>query len=428
MKSLFAVKGNIIFTKELGKFEVCEKGYIVVEDDEIVGVFSELDEKYKDIEVIDYGDNLLIPGFVDLHVHAPQYPNIGLGLDKELMPWLETYTFPEEAKYKDLCYAEKVYSRFVHDLWKNGTTRAVVFGTIHKEATKRLMDLFAEAGLGAYVGKVNMDRNSPEFLCEETEQSINDTLEIVKEYGNKYELVKPIITPRFVPSCTPELMEALGKIAKEYQVPVQSHLSENFGEICFVKELHPDAPFYGSIYDKYGLFGDTPTIMAHCVLCSEDEVNLLVEKGVFIAHNPNSNCNLASGIAPIRRLLSRGIPIGLGSDVSGGHTLSMANACVIASQVSNIKWIQSDRIDKPLSTADSFYLATKGGGAFFGKVGSFEPGYKFDCLVIDDSCLPHFKPLTILERLQKFLYTGDDRNIKARYINGILVTEPKIIV
>jgi guanine deaminase len=341
------------------------------------------------------------------------------------MPWLEAYTFPEESKYSDIDYARKVYSSFVRDLWRLGTTRACVFATIHKNSTKLLMDLFAEAGLGAYVGKVNMNRNTSENLTEITKLSLDETEEIIQEYGDKYEMVKPIITPRFVPSCSIELMTGLGAMAKKYNVRVQSHLSENTGEISFVKELHPDCKNYACVYDSAGLFGDVPTIMAHCVLVDEDEIELMARKKVFVAHSPNSNCNLASGIAPIRRLVTRGIPVGLASDVGGGHSLSMMDVIVNSAQCSNIKWLETNRVDKPLNTCELFYLATKGGGAFFGKVGSFEEGYEFDAIVVDDSSLPIFKDLSLAERLQKFIYTGDDRNIKARYVAGKEINEPK---
>jgi guanine deaminase len=426
MQDLIAVKGNVIYTKTLGKYDVVENGYVVVNGKTVVGVYQDLEDSLEGIKVLDYGDALIIPGFNDIHVHAPQFANIGLGLDKELMPWLEAYTFPEEAKYADLDYAKWVYSTFVNELWKAGTTRACVFGTIHKEATSLLMDLFFESGLGAYVGKVNMDRNSPDFLIEKTEDSIQDTYLWLKTTANKYELVKPIITPRFVPTCTLGLLQRLGDLAYQMDIPVQSHLSENMSEKDFVKALHPNMNSYASIYDRTGLFGETPTIMAHCVLVDESEIDLMAKKGVFVAHSPNSNCNLSSGIAPVRRFLDRGVKVGLGSDVSGGHSLSMMNVMVNAQQMSNIKWIESHRVDRPLNTAEVFYLATKGGGQFFGQVGSFEPGYAFDALVIDDSNLPCFNRLTIEERLQKFIYTGDDRHIIARFVAGHLIKEPLI--
>ncbi|WP_372450510.1 amidohydrolase family protein [Clostridium chauvoei] len=179
-----------------------------------------------------------MPGFIDLHFDAPQFANLGLGLDKELIPWLKNYAFPEEAKFKDVNYAKNIYINVIKEIWKQGTTRVVLFSSLHKEGTRVLFDLLIKSGLGAYVGKVNMDRNSPEYLIEDTNQSISDTEDIIKEYIDKSDLVKPIITPRFVPSCTPELMKKLGELSEKYDLLIQSHLSENHLEIEWIKELH----------------------------------------------------------------------------------------------------------------------------------------------------------------------------------------------
>ena len=425
MHNEYAVKGNIIFTKEFGKYEITENGYIVVQDNLVSGVYKKLSKEFSKLSVIDYGNAIIIPGFVDIHLHAAQFANLGLGLDKQLMPWLEEYTFPEEAKFCDVSYAKKVYSALITKLWEFGTTRSCIFATIHKDSTMLLMDMIAKSGLSAFVGKINMDRNSPQYLTEKIEDSICDTEEILKEYSSKYKLVKPIVTPRFVPSCSLELSKKLGILAKKYNAPVQSHLSENDSEVSFVKELHPNCKNYTSVYNEAGLLGDVKTIMAHCVLVDEDEISLLANKSVFVAHCPSSNCNLASGNAPIRRLLMRGIKVGLGSDISAGHSLSMMDIIVNSAQVSNIKWLESNKVDKPLNLAELFYLATKGGGEFFGKVGSFERGYEFDALVIDDSSLNIFKTLSMEERLQKFIYTGDDRNIKERYVAGKKIEKPE---
>lgn len=420
-------KGNIIFTESLNKFTLLQNGYVVVEDGKVVELLENLTDLYKDEYVTDYGDKLIIPGFVDMHLHAPQFPNRGIGLDKELLPWLETYTFPEEAKFSDTTYARRVYSRLVHELWRFGTTRSVVFGTIHKEATEVLMDLFLESGLSAFVGKVNMDRNSPDNLIETTEDSLKDTEELIKEYCNKSPLVKPIITPRFVPSCTCELMEGLGKLAKKYDVPVQSHLSENKGEIEWVKELHPTEKNYSEVYNSFGLFGQQPTVMAHCVHNNDDEIKLMAENGVFVAHSPDSNYNLSSGIAPIKKYIECGVNVGLASDISGGHTLSIPECITTAVQGSKARWVYLDEKYSPLSTSEAFYIATKGGGKFFGKVGSFEPGYEFDALVIDDSSIADINDRTLAERIERFLYIGDDRNITERFVGGAKIAEPKII-
>ncbi len=419
------LKGDIVFTPTKDKFETYEDSYIVAEDGRVVGIYEELDDKHKEYPIRDFTGKMIIPGFVDLHLHAPQYPNRGLGLDKELIPWLDTYTFPEEAKYGDVEYAKKVYSKMVKDLWREGTTRSVIFSSIHTESTKLLMDLLIKSGLGAYVGKVNMDRNTIPELMEDTQRSIVETEEIILEYRNKSELVKPIITPRFVPTCSSELMKGLGKLAINHGVPVQSHLSENTSEVEWVRELHPELPNYASVYDEYGLFGQTSTIMAHCIYNTDKEIELMKKNGVFAAHCPYSNYNLSSGIMPVRKFLNNKIQVGLGSDISGGNSLSIPSVMVAAIQASKMKWLETEKTLQPLTSSEAFYLGTKGGGAFFGKVGSFEEGYELDALVIDDSSLMCGDRLSLEERIQKYIYVGDDRNIIHRYVSGNEVWEPK---
>jgi len=411
-------KGDILFTPTKDKFETYRNSYLVSEEGKIVGVFERLDEKYRDYPIVDYSDKLIIPGFVDIHLHAPQYMNMGLGMDKELIPWLNTYTFPEESRFKDLDYAKEVFLKLVQDLIRHGTTSAVVYSSIHKDTTKLLMDLFIESKLRAYVGKVNMDRNANTELKEDTEKSLRDTEEIILEYRDKSPLVKPIITPRFVPSCTEELMKGLGELALKYDVPVQSHLNENRGEIQWVEELHPQFPNYSSVYDHFSLFGQTKTIMAHCIYNKDEEIDLMAERGVYAAHCADSNFNLSSGIMPVRKYLDKGVNVGLGSDISGGHSLSIPRAIVGTIQASKMKWLETNRELKPISCSEAFYMATKGGGSFFGKVGSFEEGYETDLLVVDDSNINDIERLTLEERIERFLYVGDYRNIVERYVAG----------
>ena len=268
-------KGTIVFTPSKDDLQIHEDSYIIIEDGRVLDIVKELDSSYKDIEVQDYTGKLIIPGFSDLHLHAVQYPNKGLGMDRELLPWLETYTFPEEGKFSDLAYAEKVFKRFINELWSEGTLRSVVFSSIHKEGTELLMDMFIDSGLGAYVGKVNMDRNTADYLTEDTEDSIRITEELIVEYKDKSDLVKPIITPRFAPTCSDELLGGLGELAKKYNVPVQSHLNENKSEIEWVKELFPDSKNYASVYNDYKLYDGSKTVLAHCIHCNEDEIDLL---------------------------------------------------------------------------------------------------------------------------------------------------------
>lgn len=418
------IKGNIIFTPALNLYKTFKNGYIVIKDKTIIGTYESLPLIYKNIKVIDYGNQLIIPGFVDLHLHAPQFFNRGLGLDKELLPWLETYTFPEEAKYSNIQYAKKAYEQMVIELWKHGTTRSVLFGTIHREATELLMNILNKSGLSAFVGKVNMDRNSPDFYQELTDYSLSETRKWLENTIGKYEKVKPIITPRFIPTCTPKLLLELGNLAKEFNIPVQSHLSENKNEIAWVAEIEKTSKNYADAYNNYGLFGDQPTIQAHCIWNTEEELNLIKEKNIMIAHCPHSNLNLSSGIAPIKKYIKKNIQVGLGSDISGGHEISIAKVIVNAIQNSKIRSIYVDRLEQALTFKEAFYLATKGGGNFFGKIGSFEVGYEFDALIIDDTSISSDDSCTLEERLERFIYIGDDRNIIHRYISGQLIPFP----
>ena len=418
-------RANILFTPTPEQFKMLEHGYVVVGDDgNVIDTYQTLPAEYADNEVVDFGEQLLMPAMNDLHVHAPQYRNLGIAMDMELLPWLNSYTFPEETKYQDIRYAERMYRRFVHDLWKLGTMRAAVYATIHPEATCLLADLLHEAGMGGMVGLVGMDRNCPVTLCNSTEEVVEGTKHVM-EHTKSMPLVSAIVTPRFVPSCTPRMMTALGLLANEYNLPVQSHLSENQSEIAWVAELEPDATCYGDAYRKYGMFGTPPTLMAHCCYTDGEEFELMRKNHVFAVHCPTSNCNLGSGIAPIRKFMDAGIPVALGSDVSGGSVFSIFLVMHYALQIAKMQWVRTDHKDRFLSLSEAFWLATKSGGSFFGKVGSFEPGYAFDALVVDDSDL-NFDNYTIQHRLERYIYLGDDRQLTHRFCQGKEIAAPRI--
>ena len=421
-------RANIIYTPQSDHFEVVSRGFIAVNGGRVEGVYSELPQHLSGHAVTDWGDRLLIPAMNDMHVHAPQYRNQGIAMDLELLPWLQNYTFPEEMKYADTGYAERMYRRFVRDLWRFGTMRSCVFATIHTESTRLLMHLFQEAGMGAMVGKVGMNRNCPEGLSEKVEDMVKGYEELIAEFsmpdGQVTPLVQPIITPRFIPSCTPEMLRACGQLAVKYQLPVQSHLSENKDEIAWVQQLEKESTSYGDAYNRYNLFGQTPTVMAHCVWTDGEELELMKRNGVMVAHCPTSNFNVASGMAPIRKFLEEGLRVGLGSDISGGHDLNIFRMMVYAIQVSKMHYQQNH--EQPfLTLSEAFWLATKSAGSFFGHVGSFEPGYEFDALVIDDSDLNHDN-YSLLHRLERYIYLGDDRQIEHRFCRGKEIMEPEI--
>lgn len=427
---VYALKGIIVYSPEISKLEYHENEYVVCENGKVAGIFKKLPEKYQSIEVKDYTDKFIIPGMCDMHVHAPQYGFRGIGMlldtNSEWETWFEKYSFPEESKYASLEYAEKAYGRFVKDLLENTTTtRASIFATIHRTATELLMEKLYKAGFSAYVGKLNMDRNSLSGLLETTEESINETERWIQECDGQYGEVKPIITPRYTPTCTDKCMEGLGRLSKKYNTPVQSHLSEGLDEIEWVKQLKPGIRCYGDAYDEYDLLGSTvPAIMAHVVHPSEIEFELLTKRNVMVAHCPQSNMNAAGGVAPILRMLDAGIKVGLGTDMAGGSTLNLMRAMTDAIQASKLQWVYTERNGAPyakkhfLSIENAFFLATKGGGSFWGKVGSFEEDYCFDAVVIDDKSLFDYNERSLKDRLERILWLSDERNISAKYING----------
>lgn len=408
---------------------------------------------------MDFGDKLLMPGFVDGHAHAPQYSFLGVGMHLPLLEWLETYTFPSEAKFQSAKYAQAVYAKAVRRHLFNGTTTCSYFATVHLEACKVLADLIEAAGQRGYVGKVNMDRNcSVPALQEDTQTSLQHTREFVDYVlKKKSPLLTPVITPRFVPSTSSRLMKGLAAISREHEpaLPVQSHLSENRAEISWVRSMHPESDSYAAVYRDHGLLHDR-AYMAHCVWCCKQERAILHETKTAVIHCPNSNFSLSSGVLNVRRLLNQGIKVGLGTDVSGGYSTSMLDAirqAVIASKLVAIGSgsasdddddVDSDDSDDslskentaPLSFAEAFHLATVGSAEALGlgdTVGNFAVGKEFDALVVDpfgedspiDPALDDADAKDVLHTFQKFLFLGDDRNIETIFVRGSVVKQPK---
>lgn len=422
LNTSFILKGNICHTPAPDRLETLAQGFAVCEGGVCRGVFDAVPERFAGLEVVDCGDRLILPGLVDLHTHAPQYAFCGTGMDCELLDWLFQIAFPEETRYADAAYAERAYGIFARKLKEGATTRAVIFGTMHADATLTLMDLMERSGLVTLVGKVNMDRNAPADLMEPSpEQAAADTRRFIEACLRRgYKRTGPIVTPRFVPSCTDALMERLGAIRRAYDLPVQSHLSENPGEVELVRKLAPEAAFYGDAYDRFGLFGrDSRTVMAHCVYSTPEEVQRMLDNGVWVAHCPSSNMNIASGIAPVRRYMEAGLRIGLGTDVAGGSSISMFRAVTDCIQVSKMYWRYVDKEAKPLTFPEALFLATKGGGSFFGNTGSFEDGSAFDAVVLDDSAEPRARDLSVAERLERAFYWELDRSgITMKFVRG----------
>ena len=407
------LRGNIIHTPSMGKLETVERGWLGLEDGVVRGVWGAPPEDWRQAPEEDYGQDRILPSFADLHLHAPQYPRLGMGMDLPLLDWLNAYTFRTEERFADADYARRVYRQLARELIRGGTTRVAMFSSRHTEATWVLMEELERAGVTGFVGKVNMDRNAG-VAQETTEQSMAETLRWLD--GCKWEHVKPMLTPRFTPACTDELMAWLGRLAAERGLPVQSHLSENGGEIAWVRELHPDCERYWETYEKYGLW-KPGTLMAHCVHSDEREQAAMAAHGVTAVHCAASNVNLCSGTAPVRQLLDRGVSVALGSDIAGGDQLEMNRVVVMSIRASKLQQIQTGA--PFLTVPEAFYLGSAAGHGVLGGGRGLETGRPLHAMVVDESAFPEpTRPLSLAERFERAVYLMTRRDIRAVYSEG----------
>ncbi|KAH8648614.1 hypothetical protein BX600DRAFT_475545 [Xylariales sp. PMI_506] len=378
-------------------------------------------------------DQFIIPGFVDTHNHAPQYGQRGLGQSMHILDWLDKVTFPNEARFKDPAHARRVYSSCVDGFLKQGITTASYYGSLHADATNILADLCLEKGQRAFVGKCNMNRNAPDYYRDATvESSLEDTekcIAHIRGIDPEGKLLKHVLTPRFAITCDPELLSGLGLIAaKNPDLPIQTHFNEAEQEMSFTKTLFPQFENEVDLYHEYGLLTQR-SILAHCCYMSDYEMDRLKELRCGVAHCPISNMTVGGGFmaAPVRDFLRRGIKVGLGTDSGGGFSSSILDAMRQALVASNAREVQSAGRDKGLEIAELFFLATLGGAqvcCLDDKVGNFAVGKEFDGLVIDSSASGG-GVMTMTEEwdslrttFDKFIMTGDDRNIQEVYVRG----------
>ncbi|XP_043261853.1 guanine deaminase isoform X2 [Colletes gigas] len=418
--------GSFVHTNEHGKLITVDHGAIYVKEGKITNIIinpKSIDTKYENVTVLD-SSQFLVPGFIDCHIHAVQLPNLGVGYDKKLLEWLETYTFPLERKYTDEKFAEQVFDAVVKQTIALGTTTACYFASLYAKASVILGQKAADIGQRAFIGKLSMNVQRSDKYYETTEESMINVNKFVKdiiELNNP--LVKPIITPRFALSCDMTLMRELGKLAKEKDLHIQSHISENLDEIEAVKNKFPECSSYADVYDASGLL-TSKTVMAHGVHLTDNEIALLKKRSVAVVHCPSSNTCLKSGLCDIQKLRSEGIKVGLGTDVAGGHSCSILDAMKSALEVSTHLSLIKDNYE-PLNYKDVFHMATLGGAmalAMDNEIGNFVVGKEFDALVIDTNIsighLDDLQDYTLEEKLQKFIYSGDDRNVLEVYISG----------
>ena len=409
-------QGDILYASSAEKLNVFENSYIIIENGMVEGIYPIIPEKYRDVPVTCYGRKLIIPAFSDLHVHASQYVQRGIGMDCLLSDWLNHYTFPQESRFSDLSYAKKCYDAFVDDMIRHGTFHANIFATIHREATDYLYSRMEEKGLYGFVGKVNMDCNSPDFLRESTESSLRET-EIFLDTHSGSKKVRPILAPRFAPTCSQKLMNGLGALAKKYCCGVHTHLVESLWESQEALRLFPDHQSDAEIYERAGLMDYGPSIFAHVIFPGSEDLRILKKHNSMAVHCPDATTNIIAGIMPLARMHDEGVNIAIGSDIAGGHGIAISRQIARAVQLSKLKEFYEPDDNKTITITQAFYHATKEAGSVFGKTGSFEKGYLFNALVIDSMEDPWME-LPAEERLERFCYIGDDRNIKARFIEG----------
>jgi guanine deaminase len=436
--------GTLIHSTTPQDIEIISNGLIVISDD---GKIASLEYGVAPSEVkqkltqLGFGsavvNNLrrgefLVPGFIDTHNHAPQWTQRGTGGGLQIMDWLNTITFPHEAKFEDPEYARRMYAKCVDGFLKQGVTTASYYGSLHGEATKILAEVCLEKGQRALVGKCNMERNAPDYYrdksTQESLETTEDFLAHMKRLDPQCNLVQPILTPRFAICCDDELLAGIGKIAeREPGMMIQTHLDETLQEVALTRELFPQFSNEADLYMHFGLFNDR-TIMAHCIYPNDYEIGKLKERDVGVAHCPVSNTTGGQwGAAPIRRYLDLGIKVGLGTDSGGGFSSSILEAIRQALITSSGRATITGDKNASLTVNEAFYLATLGGAKVCGmgdKLGTFAVGKEFDALKIStleetgavSTLIEDDDSIDIL--FEKFLMSGDDRNIASVYVQG----------
>ncbi|KAK7422542.1 hypothetical protein QQX98_001564 [Neonectria punicea] len=375
----------------------------------------------------------LIPGFVDTHNHAPQWMQRGLGQGMHILDWLSGVTFPNEARFRDPEYARRVYAGLVAGMLRQGVTTASYYGSLHGEATCILADTCLEKGQRAFVGKCNMNRNSPDYYRDaSTEESLAETercISHIQTIDPSSSLLKYVITPRFAISCEADLLAGLGTIAsRNPDLPIQTHFNEAEQEVQATLSLFPAFTNEVDLYSHYGLLKPR-TILAHCTIMTDAETQSLAALDCGIAHCPTANMTVGGGFmaAPVRGFLSRGMKVGLGTDSGGGFSSSILDSMRHALIASFSREAASAGREKGLTLEEVFYLATMGGARVMGmddRIGSFGVGKEFDAVVVDMNTAtggvnaPVEEEDEIRRVFDKFLMTGDDRNMVQVFVRG----------
>lgn len=434
-KSMKAIRGNFLdfiadpffVPDELESARYIPDGLLILENGYIkeLGEYRQLKDKYATVPITAYPDCLIMPGFIDTHIHFPQTEMIA-AYGEQLLEWLNKYTFPVEGKFKDKDYAQKIASFFLDELIKNGTTTALVFATVFPQSVEAFFEEASQRNLRMISGKVMMDRNAPDFLRDTAESSYEDSKRLIQKWHKNGRLLYAV-TPRFAVTSTDEQMEMAKKLLEEFpDVYLHTHLSENVKEVELVAQIFPDSKGYLDVYDRAGLVKEK-SIFAHGVQLREDEFKRLSEAKSAIAFCPTSNLFLGSGLFKLfqAKSIENPVKVGLGTDVGGGTSFSMLKT---VNEAYKIVQLQGEK----LSSFKALFLATLGGAKALcleDKIGNFDVGKEADFIVLDlqatplmalrNSQTPPAKTKgEIAEKAFAMMILGDDRTIQATYITG----------
>jgi guanine deaminase len=405
--------------------EYFEDGLLIVEDGRVLeaghapALLQQLDSS---VPVSDYTGKIILPGFIDCHVHFPQLDIIA-SYGEQLLDWLNRYAFPVEAKFEDEDHAREVAGFFLDELLRNGTTTAMVFGTVHAHSADAILEAAEKRGMRLVAGKVLMDVNCPENLRDDPESAYADSKALIERWHGKGRLGYAI-TPRFALTSSAEQLAAAGKLASEYpDVWIHTHLAENKAEVRQIAAQFPESRSYLDVYDGYGLLRER-SVFAHCLHLDDEDRHCMAAKGGAAAFCPTSNLFLGSGLFDLNAMRSANVRVGLGTDVGGGTSLSLLRTASEAYKVLHLQ-------DQAMPAAKALFLMTLGAARALyldDKIGNFEVGKDADFVVLDPAATPLSARRTsvatsIEESLFAITMIGDDRHVAATYVAG---TEAKI--
>ncbi|MDB5807202.1 MAG: guanine deaminase [Betaproteobacteria bacterium] len=425
MSARTAYRGTLVdFTDDprvsAGALRVIDDGLLVVNDGKVESAgpaAAALAALPPGTPVVDHGGSLIMPGFIDAHVHYPQTDVIA-SHGKQLLDWLTDYTFPTESSFGDAAHAATVAEFFLDELERNGTTTAAIYATIHPESVDAIFAAAQKRNMRVIAGKVMMDVNAPDSLRDEAEQSYADSKMLIERWHGKDRLLYGI-TPRFAATSTERQLELAGKLMDEHAgMHMQTHLAENHAEVKWIAELFPWSKSYLGVYEKFGLVRPG-SLYGHSIHLSADDWRTLGENGAAVIHCPTSNLFLGSGLFDLDAANASGTLAGLATDVGGGTSFSMLRTMHEAYKVAQLA-------RRPFTSLDGFYLATLGGARSLGladKLGNFEAGKEADFIVLDPKATPLIErrygiAQDMTQKLFVLMMLGDDRLVARTYILG----------